>query len=81
MHLGDEFVHPGQLLRCCLDDEVDAFADQIELGVGDQHSDLNQDIFIQGEARHFAIDPDQMGEFGGHGWKFRGLALMCVNSG
>ena len=58
MHLGDELVHARELLGGCLDDEIDAFTNHIELGVGDQHGDFDQNVFSEGKARHFAIDPD-----------------------
>ena len=81
MHLGHKLVHACELIRRCLDDEVDAFADHIELRIGDQDCDLNKDIFFERKTRHFAVDPDQMGEFGSHSAQFRGLGRPSVNSG
>jgi len=46
VHLGDELIHAGQLLRRCLDDQVDAVADDVELGVGDEDRDLDECIFF-----------------------------------
>jgi hypothetical protein len=62
------------LIRGCLDDEIDAFANHIELRIGDQDCDLDKDICFEGKTRHFAIYPDQMGEFGSHIAQFRGFA-------
>ena len=80
MHLGDELIHACELIGSGLDDEIDTFADHIEVGVGDKDRDLNEDIFFQGEARHFTVNPDQMREFGSHIAQFRGLAGPSVNS-
>ena len=80
MHLGDEFIHASELLGRCLDHEIDAFADHIELRVSDKYSYLDENVFFEGKPRHLTINPDQMGEFDGHSAQFRGSGAPSVNS-
>ena len=59
MHLCDHFDHPGQRLVGSVDDDVDAFAKDIELGVGHEHRDLDEQVGLQVQARHLTVDPHQ----------------------
>ena len=67
VHLAHKVVHAIDRLLAGLDHQVHAFAQDIELGVGHQDRDLDQDIFFELKARHLAINPDQVRRFISHG--------------
>jgi hypothetical protein len=50
-----------------VDDQVDPFSQNVELGIGNQYRDFDQDILIQVQTGHFAIDPDQVWRITTHG--------------
>ena len=59
MHLGDHVDHPGQRLVGSVDDHVDAFAQDIEVGVGHQHRDFDEPVGLEVQAGHLTVDPHQ----------------------
>jgi hypothetical protein len=59
VHIGDHVDHSRQSLVGRVDDHVDPFAQDIELGVGHQHRDLDEPVGLQIQAGHLAVDPDQ----------------------
>src|SRR4051794_121960 len=59
VHLGHEVVHLGELLGRRVDDDVDALVDQLELGVGDQHGDLDDRVPGGVQTRHLQVHPHE----------------------
>jgi hypothetical protein len=59
VHLHHHGGHPLELLGGRPDDHVDAVTEHVELGVGDQGGDLDEQVRAQVEARHLAVDPHQ----------------------
>jgi hypothetical protein len=41
-----------------VDDDVDAFTEDVEFGVGHQCGDFDQRVLAEVEPRHLAVDPD-----------------------
>jgi hypothetical protein len=66
MHLADKVVHPFNLPWSGMDDEVDALADHIELRVRYEDGNLDEGVINKVKPRHFAINPDEVGEFDSH---------------
>ena len=66
MHLGDEGIHLCQFILGGMDDEVDALAQDIEVAIGDDGSDLDDDVTFGVQARHLQIDPDEAVVFCGY---------------
>ena len=60
MHLANKVIHAIEFLLAAFDDELYAFAQNIELSISDQDGNLNQCIIIDIESGHLAIDPDQI---------------------
>ena len=58
VHRADEVVHLRERCRLGSDDDVDAVAEDVELGVGDDGGDLDERVGAQVEAGHLAVDPD-----------------------
>ncbi|MEZ5097012.1 MAG: hypothetical protein R2731_13480 [Nocardioides sp.] len=59
VHLPHEVAHLLQRLGGRLDDQVDAVAEDGQLGVGDQRGDLDERVGPQVQAGHLAVDPHQ----------------------
>ena len=59
MHLRDDVDHSVQRLVGGVDDDVEAFAEDIELGVGHQHRDFDEQVGLQVEAGHLTVDPHE----------------------
>src|SRR4029453_1344522 len=59
MHAAYEVTHLLQRLIARLDHQIDAFAKDIEVRIGDQRRHLDQLIVDQIEPGHLAVDPDQ----------------------
>ena len=59
VHLADDLVHLGQLLGRLGDHQVGAFGDEVEVVVGHQRGDLDDDVTGRVKARHLEIHPDQ----------------------
>ena len=59
MHLGHEVVHLGEVFGRRVHDEVDALVDEVELGVGDQHRDLDDGVADGVQPRHLEVDPHE----------------------
>ena len=58
VHLADDLGHPGELLLVGVDDDVDAVAEDVQLGVGHQCRDFDQRVLAEVEPGHLAVDPD-----------------------
>ena len=56
MHVGH---HRVQDVVVGVDHDVDADVEQLQLGVGDEHGDLDQGVAGQLEPGHLAVDPHQ----------------------
>ena len=59
VHLDDDLVHLGELLLGGPDDEIGTFGDDLELVVGDERCDLDDDVAVGIESGHLEIHPDQ----------------------
>ena len=59
MHLGDEGIHLCQLLLGGVDDQIDAFSQDVEIAIGDDGGDLDDDMALGVQAGHFQIDPNE----------------------
>src|SRR5699024_511534 len=51
-------VHAGQRLGRGLDDDVDAVPEDVQIGVGHEHGDLDESVALLVESGHLAVDPD-----------------------
>ena len=60
MHFTDEIIHAIDGGLVAFNDQVDAFAKYVELGIGDQDRDFDQCIFIKVEPGHLTIHPNQI---------------------
>ena len=58
VHVDHEGVHAGERFGRRLDDDVDAVSEDVQVGVGHEHGDLDERIALLVEAGHLAIDPD-----------------------
>ena len=81
MHGTDEIIHVGQLGFTRVNNEVNAFAYDVEVGIGDQDGNFNKGVSVGGKASHLAVDPDEVRIFSGHLRKPRGLALVAAKHG
>ena len=61
VHGDDEVIHLRQLLRRGVDHEIGALGHDVQIVVGHQAGDLDDDVTGRFEARHFQIDPGQHG--------------------
>ena len=59
VHLGDDMDHRRQRGVVGVDHHVDAVAQDVEVGVGDQHRDLDEPVGLEVQARHLTVDPHQ----------------------
>ena len=59
VHVDDDLVHVGQGLRRLMDDQVRTLRDDVEVVVGDQGRDLDDDVGPRVEAGHLEIHPHQ----------------------
>ena len=59
VHLGDDRDHRGQHGVVGVDHHVDAVAQDVEVGVGDQHRDLDEPVGLEVKAGHLTVDPHQ----------------------
>ena len=59
VHVADDVGHPLHLLRGRTDDDVDALAEDVQLAVGDQGGDLDEQVAAEVEPGHLAVDPHQ----------------------
>ena len=59
MHPGDDVDHPVQCGVIGMDHHIDAIAQDIEVGIGDQGRNFDQPIGAEVQARHLAVDPHQ----------------------
>ena len=60
MHRAHHVGHGVESLLRRLDHQVDAVADDVQLGVGDEQRDLDKGVGAQVEAGHLAVDPHQV---------------------
>jgi hypothetical protein len=60
VHLRHDLVHVVEVAVVGGDDQVQARVEDVELGVGDQHRDLDELVLDEVEPRHLAVDPDQV---------------------
>ena len=60
VHLADEVVHAIERFLGCVNNQIDALTQDIELRVGDQDGNFDQNIFLQIQPGHLAINPDQI---------------------
>src|SRR5699024_5802945 len=58
VHVHHERVHAGQGLGRGLDDDVDAVPEDVQIGVGHEHGDLDESVALLVESGHLAVDPD-----------------------
>jgi len=49
-----------------MNNDIHAFADDVEIRVGHQHGDFNQSVGGQIQPGHLAINPDEVGQGGRH---------------
>ena len=61
MHFFDNINHRFEFRGIGFDHEVDTLAQDIELGVGDEHRDFNEGIVGDIQTRHLAVHPDEFG--------------------
>ena len=59
VHLRDDLDHPGQRVVGCVDDDVDAVAEDVEVGIGHQGCDLDEPVGLQVKPGHLTVDPHQ----------------------
>ena len=59
VHIGDDLDHPGQCLVGCVDDDVEALAEDVEVGIGHQNRDFNEAVGLQVQAGHLTVDPHE----------------------
>ena len=59
VHMRDDLDHSGQRIVGSVDDDVDAFAQDIEVGISDQDRDFNESIGLEVQAGHLTVDPHQ----------------------
>ena len=55
----DDFDHRGQCVVVGVDDDVNAVAEDVQLRVGHQHRDFDEQVGLEVQAGHFAVDPHQ----------------------
>src|SRR5207253_2735377 len=60
VHFGHDLGHRVQDRVGGVDHHVDALAEDVQVGVGDQRGDLDQGVFAEVEAGHLAVDPHQI---------------------
>jgi acyl-CoA thioesterase FadM len=58
VHVHHEGIHALQRLGRGLDHDVDAVPEDVQIGVGHEHGDLDQRIALLVESGHLAVDPD-----------------------
>jgi hypothetical protein len=58
VHLADDLGHAVEFFLVGVDDDVDAFAEHVEVCVGHEGGDFDQRVLAEVEPRHFAVDPD-----------------------
>lgn len=58
VHFADDLRHAVEGFVVGVDDDVDAFAEDVELGVGHQRGYFDQRVLAEVEPRHLAVDPD-----------------------
>ena len=59
VHLLHDREHPGELLLARADDDVDAVAEDVQLAVGDERGDLDEQVGAELETGHLAVDPHE----------------------
>ena len=59
VHVADEVVHLLHGGRRLVDDEVGTFADHVEVVVGDERGDLDDDVTVRFEAGHLQVHPHE----------------------
>ena len=59
VHLADHVEHAVQRLVVRVDHHVDAVAQHVELGIGDQSGNLDELVLAQIETGHLTVDPHQ----------------------
>ena len=52
-------IIPDSAASARVDDHVDAVAQDVEFGVGDQHRDFDEPVGLQIQAGHLTVDPHQ----------------------
>jgi hypothetical protein len=59
VHLAHEVVHLRERARRLVHDDIDAVVDGFEVGVGDEHCDLDDDMARDVETGHLEVEPDE----------------------
>src|SRR5439155_5765467 len=66
VHIGDDGDHRRQRGVVSVDYHVDTVAEDVEVRVGDQHRDLDEQIGLEVKASHLTVDPHQFVTHRGH---------------
>ena len=74
MHVDHNLVHAGQHFVGLVNDEVGAFSDDVQVVIGNESGNFNDDVGFWLEASHFEVHPHQ------HAMQSRRNLVQCLKA-